>query len=251
MLIFTAALAAQPGPKEKPDKLIDVNDLLPKFVADATKPDDKDSPLRKLQKERARDRAIYIEKTKEVIKIGGWDQSFFEAHIKTQVALAENLAELMDKPADKVKCYEMRVEALKEFEKFIANLVELGKNRPTDLNIARAARIDAEIELLKLKGPEEKPAAADDPEALIKQVIAELKTLGAAIENKDPAEKIKAAAQKLKGTTDKLKALKLPKDEDERLKKKYEKEIQDATAALTAAAMKNFEGAKILGEILK
>ena len=70
MLVLVAALAAQPGSKKERDKPIDVNELLPKFVLDATKPDNKDTPLRKLQKERARERAIHIELTKEVIKIG-------------------------------------------------------------------------------------------------------------------------------------------------------------------------------------
>jgi hypothetical protein len=180
-LVLAAALAAQPDPKAKPDAA----PALPAFAADAMKPDDKDSPLRKLQKERARERADYLAKTAEVIRVGNWDTNYYQQFLNTQAAFAENLAELMDKPADKVRCYEMRVEALKESEKFIAGLVNNGKSRPQELNLAKAARIDAEIDLLKLRGPDAKPAAADDPDALVKQSIADMKALAAALENKD------------------------------------------------------------------
>ena len=121
------------------------------LVIDATKPDEKDTPLRKLQKQRVRDRALYLAKMQIVIKIGSCDRNDDAAHQQTHWLLAENLTELVDKPADKIKCYEVRVAAMKEFEKFIAESVKDGKSRPQSLNLARAARMDAEIELLKLK----------------------------------------------------------------------------------------------------
>jgi hypothetical protein len=121
------------------------------LVIDATKPDEKDTPLRKLQKQRVRDRALYLAKMQIVIKIGNWYEAEHAAHQQTHWLLAENLAELMEKPADKIKCHEMRVEALKEFEKMVTESVKVGKSRPQSLNLARAARIDAEVELLKLK----------------------------------------------------------------------------------------------------
>jgi len=146
-LAFGATAPAQPekkgaGPREP---------ALDQFVAKAVEPDAKDTPLRKLQKERTRERAVAIALIKKVMETGSWAPAYFSDYIKLQVTLAENLAELMDKPEDRVKCYEMRVEALKEAERFTRIRVEAGNEVPQNLNIARAARIDAEIELLKLK----------------------------------------------------------------------------------------------------
>ena len=150
-VLTLALMIAQPAPKEKEREV-----KLDPFVAKAVEPDAKDTPLRKLQKERARERAIAISHIKETLEVGGWQPSFFHEFIKLRVTLAENLAELMDKPADKVKCYEMRLDATKEFERFINIRVTTGNDPPQNLNLARAARIDAEIDLLKLKAELEK-----------------------------------------------------------------------------------------------
>jgi hypothetical protein len=45
----------------------------------------------------------------------------------------------------------MRLEAAKEFEKFIAIRVELASDPSQTLDFVKAARLDAEIDLLKLK----------------------------------------------------------------------------------------------------
>jgi hypothetical protein len=50
---------------------------------------------------------------------------------------------------------------------------------------------------------------------------------------------------------DRLTALKLPKDEEDRLKKKYEKEMTDALGLVLNAAFKNPEGAKVLEDLGK
>jgi hypothetical protein len=148
-------LIAQPAPKEKEaPKEREVK--LDPFIAKAVEADPKDAPIRKLQKERCYQRAVAVAYVKECIAFGQWTPSYFQDYIKLQVTLAENLAELMDKPADKVKCYEMRVDATKEFEKFINTRVTTGNDPPQNLNLAKAARIDAEIELLKLKAEIEK-----------------------------------------------------------------------------------------------
>jgi hypothetical protein len=110
-----------------------------------------DTPLRKLQKERCIDRAMALAIMRDSIAIGGWNSTDLNDHIKLHNTLADNLAELSDKPADWVKWYEMRVAKLKEVEKFMQTRSEVGSDAPQLVYIAIAARKDAEIALLKLK----------------------------------------------------------------------------------------------------
>jgi hypothetical protein len=119
----------------------------------ALQPNADDSPLRKLQREHCIDRATAISMWRFVIPIMSWfNPLYFVDYIELHVTLFEDLAELADKPANKVKWYEIRVEKLKEVEKLVKQIYEIGINPPgIDLTLARAARIDAEIELLKLK----------------------------------------------------------------------------------------------------
>jgi hypothetical protein len=126
------------------------------FIANGIKPEPSDSPLRKLQKERCRQRAIALAKYQTLMEIGKSDPSDNAEKLRVSTALAENLLDVFDKPADKLKCYEMRVDALKGMEKFAAQRVEMGTEPSQSLNIAKAARIDAEIELLKFQSSLEK-----------------------------------------------------------------------------------------------
>jgi hypothetical protein len=121
------------------------------FIAKLVEPDAKDSAVVKLQKERTRERAIYVAKTQEVIKIGNWNAAHFGEYVKEQLTFWENLAGLASKPEDKLKCAEMRVEGAKEFEKFITARVKGGLDPSQNQDFAKAARIDAELDLLKLK----------------------------------------------------------------------------------------------------
>jgi hypothetical protein len=141
--VALALLAAQPNPKEEPK--------LDPFVAKAVEPDAKDSPIRKLQKERVCDRALAVALTRQVIQSGRWQPSDFADYSKLQGTLAENLAELMDRPADKVRCYEMRLDAAREFERLAKTRVDAGAEPPQNYHLAKAGRIDAEIDLMKLK----------------------------------------------------------------------------------------------------
>jgi hypothetical protein len=119
-------------------------------------PAEKDSPLLQLQKERARERALRFGKSREVFVIGlerygEWKESELAEHMKELRALWENLDELTTRPDEKLKCAESRVAAMKEFEKFISGRVDAGRDPSQSLDFAKAARLDAEIELLKLK----------------------------------------------------------------------------------------------------
>jgi hypothetical protein len=73
------------------------------------------------------------------------------------VSFSKDLLELIDKPADRVKCYEFRVEFLKRVENYMPHLVAIGTHQSQSCNLASAARIDAEIELLKFKTEAAKP----------------------------------------------------------------------------------------------
>jgi hypothetical protein len=128
------ARAQQPAP-EKKDLDEGILLKLDPFMVNAIKLHPNDTPLRKLQKERCRERAVALAKLQTVIDIGKWNPTDFPDTLKISITLSENLLEVLDKPADKVKCYEIRL----------------------GLNIAKAARIDAEIELLKFKTEIEKP----------------------------------------------------------------------------------------------
>jgi hypothetical protein len=121
------------------------------FVAKLLKPAANDSALLKLQKERARHRALYIEINDDIRFLGISCVPDFTNYVEAQRTLWENLAELAVTPEDKLKCAGLRIVAAKEFERFVAMRVEVGSDPAKNLSEAKAARIGAEIDLLKLK----------------------------------------------------------------------------------------------------
>jgi hypothetical protein len=121
------------------------------FIAKLIAPDVNDSPLLKLQKERARARALFVFKVDEGMPISSWSTRYITECAEERLVLWENLEEVAQTPADKLKCAEMRLEAAKGFEKYSSTRVEVGSDHSLTLNFAKAARIDAEINLLKLK----------------------------------------------------------------------------------------------------
>jgi hypothetical protein len=122
------------------------------FIAKLIKPDANDTALLKLQKERAHARAMYMAKWNQVIDLGALSVSYFYAEvIQQQRELWNNLAELATTPEDKLKCAEMHLAGVKWIEKVINKNVEVGAFCSRYSNFARAAVLDAEIELLKLK----------------------------------------------------------------------------------------------------
>jgi hypothetical protein len=133
-----------------PDDVLEILKL-DSVILDALKPLLKDTPLQKLQRERCHERAIALAGFRENIEIGKWEPPCFTLVIKLTVALTDNLLELMEKPEDKIKCYELRVEFLKLIENFTDVRVQVGTDPSQNRDIAKAARIDAEIELIKFK----------------------------------------------------------------------------------------------------
>ena len=240
-VVMLATVAAQPA-EAKP--------TLPAFAEEAIKPALTDSPLRKLQKDRVRERVEAVKRFQAALEVGRWDARTFGEYVELQSTLGSNLSDLFDKPEEKVKCYEMRLEAMMEFEKYIEANVKAGNLRSQDSNPARAARIDAEIDLLKFKETfaVELP---NDADGLLKQSIADINALAAALDNKEPIDKIRAKAQKLKTTTEKLNTLNLSKESRAVLDAKYKTQLQEATTRLLSAAVANPESFKLVEEALR
>jgi hypothetical protein len=129
------------------------------LIVNAVKPDATDTPLRKLQKGRCRERAVALAKLQAAMENKKWDPTAFSESLSIFNQFTENLKDLIAAPADQVRCYELRVEFLKSVEAFVSDRVKDGEAsprrsdlaRPQHLNLARAARADAEIELLQFK----------------------------------------------------------------------------------------------------
>lgn len=147
-LLLLAFVAQQPQKGDAPK--------LDPFVAKAIEPADGDSPLRKLQKERVRERALALDALRRQTEIGRVDGNTFADITRLQSTIAENLAEMMDAPADRIKCFEMRLDALRAYEKLTKERVAAGTEPERVMRLATAARIDAEIDLLKLKDAQKK-----------------------------------------------------------------------------------------------
>ena len=146
----------QPAPEVK-DQDEELLLKLDPFIVNAIKPDPNDNPLRKLQKERCRERALALGCFKIKQEIGRWDLQELKESLKVSVPLTENLLELVEKPGDKIRCLEMRIDFLKVVEKMVeANVIVGGGQFSQDLHTIKAARIDAEIDLLKFKAQMEK-----------------------------------------------------------------------------------------------
>jgi hypothetical protein len=152
LLVFAAPYDTLPhfsAPKDSTPKACVIVQVA--FLAKLMEHDAKDSDVLKLQKERARDRVRAMAKIHEAINSGDWNAADLGLYVKEQRLLWENLSGLATRPVDKLKCAEMRLEAVKEFEKFITARVEVGSDPSQNQDFVKAARLDAEIDLLKLK----------------------------------------------------------------------------------------------------
>jgi hypothetical protein len=138
--LVLALLAAQP----------DREDLFPKLPPPAAATAG-DTPLKKLQKERFNERLKAAEKINAALRSGQVTGADFDGYVRLLLTLADNGAELEGKPADRVKWLELRIEVLKRAEKIASDRTAAGSEPAQVLHLAKAARLDAEIDLLKLK----------------------------------------------------------------------------------------------------
>jgi hypothetical protein len=130
------------------DRPFDVIHAMKPVITEAS-----DSPARKLLKERYNTRLQALQGEERRSRQSWCDVRYcIWMQLSPQVwQFAESAADLETTPADRVKWYGYRVAALRRLEVITALSIQLGFEDPQMLHIARAGRIDAEIELLKLK----------------------------------------------------------------------------------------------------
>jgi hypothetical protein len=144
------ACAQQPEPNKKRT----AEDILGEFdsrIAYAIKSQPDDTAQKRLQKERCTEQLIALGTIQELMTLEKWNTESLSAALKIPTALSKNLLELIDDPKDRIRCYEMRVRALKHLEDFVEKRVLVGSDPGQKLNIIKAARMDAEIDLLKFR----------------------------------------------------------------------------------------------------
>lgn len=107
--------------------------------------------LQKVQREQARAAQQYIQQMKVLIETGRWSSSDLQQFTAFAAEAFRVAAELVPTPAGRVRYYESRVILLKEIEQFTELRVTTGSDPPQNLSSARFTRLQAEVELLKLK----------------------------------------------------------------------------------------------------
>jgi hypothetical protein len=121
----------------------------PRVAADAP-------PLRKLLFEQMREGRDYIDKINEAIRQGAYDMRLLREFATMTVEVYGLAAELEDQPAKRVPWFEARVRKLKELEQFVDLGVRAGAEASRSSNLARFQRLQAEVDLIKLKAEVEK-----------------------------------------------------------------------------------------------
>jgi hypothetical protein len=127
----------------------------PKVAADAP-------PLRKLQLEQMREGQAYLDKINEVIRLGAYDMRLLREYATMTVDVYGLAAELEDQPAKRVPWFEARVRKLKELEDIVDLGVRAGSEPSRSTNLARFQRLQAEVDLIKLKAEVEKTGKKKD-----------------------------------------------------------------------------------------
>ena len=106
-----------------------------------------DSPLRKLQKERFNARLGVVKLQLASVRAGAGPRLDLTVQVDR---MAVNGADLEEKPADRVKWLQLRLDALREQEKLAKAQADNGRIFERDALQITAARADAEIDLLLL-----------------------------------------------------------------------------------------------------
>lgn len=143
--LTAVVLALSPAPQAARDTPPEVAKLLmlkPFPAAEA------DGALLKLQKERFNARLEAAQLQLQAVRAGALNAQQLNELL---AVLASNAADVEPKAENKVKWMEMRVEVLKSQEAIARARVEAGAENPSASLLAKAARLDAEIDLLKLK----------------------------------------------------------------------------------------------------
>ena len=121
------------------------------WVAAAVESQPTDSALMRLRRERAREYASAVDIQDQFLQLGRWEPDFYREFADTRNKLSESLASVFLLPENLLECRRMRLAGLREFERVIAERVEQNYVWAHYLDIVRADRLDAEIELLRFQ----------------------------------------------------------------------------------------------------
>jgi hypothetical protein len=143
------AVITVPAPSAAADGRVETRPVLDRVAGMKPVPtNSSDSQLRKLEKERFNARLAAAQVQVQAVQAGTGSIHDLSPLI---LRLAENGADLEEKPADRVKWFQMRVDILREQEQIALERFKAGASPVTSVHLATAARADAEIDLLKLK----------------------------------------------------------------------------------------------------
>jgi len=146
------ARTAQPAEEEWP-----LLDKIKKLVSEPMKPERSDDAVQKLMKERYNTALVLLEARLNQFLAGRGTASAFEEGLD-QVLRAR--MSLTDKPADLIPLLELRLELAREMEKAAKANFEAGRSDGDAPPAAKITRINAEIDLLRMKkrvSPEKQP----------------------------------------------------------------------------------------------
>jgi hypothetical protein len=134
--------------------VVEEKDVVPLPPLPAVAPD---APLvRKVRLEQLRAGLAYIDRLREVIRIGSWTSQFFSDYMNVIAETYRVAADLEEVPARRVPWYEARVRNFKELERFTTIRVLNGSDPPQRFDIVRFDRFQSEADLLALKTAVEK-----------------------------------------------------------------------------------------------
>jgi hypothetical protein len=146
VIAFAAPVKAEPpAPREKEAAL-----PAPPAVADDA------PPLRKAQYELVQEGLAYIKRCQDVIRADVWVASDFRKYADVLTETCRVAAELEEKPEKRLAWFEARVRRMKEVEYLLDRGVRSGTFAAHELNLVRFQRLQAEVDLLKLKAEVEK-----------------------------------------------------------------------------------------------
>lgn len=146
LAVGLAAAQPPPRPAAQPPALGDSLDRLldhkPAAAADG------DGPLARLQKERFNTRLKLVQAQVQLYRTGALSVPELVDGVNR---LAQSGIELEAAPAGRIKWHELRVDLLRHHEQQAEQAVRAGTTNQISLLTARAARLEAEIELQKAK----------------------------------------------------------------------------------------------------
>jgi hypothetical protein len=108
-------------------------------------------PLRKVRLAQVYEGAVYVYMFGERMRIGFYTSTDYGRYVAIVADVFRAAAEVEDDPAGKVAFYEDRVRLLKVAEWYTVVRTNVGTDPPYALNETRFYRLQAEVELLKLK----------------------------------------------------------------------------------------------------